>query len=115
MSDKHWSMKTALEQITKCGFECEAGPLSANIAWQWLLQTAKVGPEFLPGQGVFYEVKAEAGGATLSNMEPDPAFDALPCPTCRGSGTVNPLTAPSWYFCAVTTTCPACDGTGECE
>lgn len=66
MSDKHWSMKTALEQITKCDFKCESGPLSGNIAWQWLLQTAKVGPEFLPGQGVFYEVKAEAGGATLS-------------------------------------------------
>ncbi len=35
------------------------------------------------------------------------------CPTCRGSGTVNPLTAPSDFFCAGTTACPHCDGTGR--
>lgn len=35
------------------------------------------------------------------------------CPTCKGSGTINPLTAPPGFFCAVPTTCPDCDGTGE--
>jgi DnaJ-class molecular chaperone len=35
------------------------------------------------------------------------------CPTCRGSGTVNPLTAPQGHFCVGTTDCPTCDGFGE--
>lgn len=35
------------------------------------------------------------------------------CPTCKGSGTVNPLTAPSGFFCTGTTDCPTCDGIGE--
>ena len=48
-----------------------------------------------------------------SYMEPDPEFEAVPCPTCKGQGVVNPLTAPSWFLCVSTTTCPACDGTGE--
>lgn len=34
------------------------------------------------------------------------------CPTCRERGTVNPLTAPPDFFCAGTTDCPHCDGTG---
>lgn len=37
----------------------------------------------------------------------------LDCPTCKGTGTVNPLTAPADFFCASTTDCPHCDGTGE--
>jgi DnaJ-class molecular chaperone len=36
-----------------------------------------------------------------------------PCPTCRGGGTVNPLTAPEGFFCTGTTDCPDCEGTGE--
>ena len=48
-------------------------------------------------------------------MEPDPEFDPIPCATCKGSGIVNPLTAPPWYFCAVQMACPACDGSGECQ
>jgi len=39
----------------------------------------------------------------------------LSCATCRGRGTVNPLTAPADFFCASTTTCPHCDGTGEMQ
>lgn len=35
------------------------------------------------------------------------------CPTCKGRGLVNPLTAPEGFFCAVTTECPTCEGTGE--
>lgn len=35
------------------------------------------------------------------------------CPTCKGRGTVNPLTAPKDFFCTGTTECPDCDGSGE--
>lgn len=35
-----------------------------------------------------------------------------PCPTCRGRGTVNPLTCPTDFFCVSTTTCPHCEGSG---
>lgn len=35
------------------------------------------------------------------------------CSTCKGRGTVNPLTAPPGFFCVGTTDCPDCDGTGE--
>jgi hypothetical protein len=66
MTDKHWSMATALEQIDACGFECEAGPLANNVAYQWLKGAAKVGPEFWPGQGVWFEVTAEAAGRKLA-------------------------------------------------
>lgn len=41
----------------------------------------------------------------------DDDFDE--CPTCKGSGWVNPLTAPAGFFTATTTTCPHCDGTGR--
>lgn len=60
--------------------------------------------------------KVEAGRRTAEDAgEPDHDFEPIPCPTCKGSGTVNPLTAPNWYFCIGTTTCPACEGTGEME
>lgn len=35
------------------------------------------------------------------------------CSTCKGKGAVNPLTAPNGFFCAGTTDCPDCNGTGE--
>lgn len=38
----------------------------------------------------------------------------LKCPTCNGSGTVNPLTAPEGFFCVGTTECPDCEGSGKC-
>jgi hypothetical protein len=63
---KHWSIKAALEQIAKCGFECEAGPLANNAGWQWLIAASKVGPEFMPGQGVYFEICAEVSGHRLS-------------------------------------------------
>lgn len=48
---------------------------------------------------------------------PCPHCDGMPdddeCPTCKGKGTVNPLTAPKGFFCAGTTDCPHCDGTGR--
>lgn len=70
MGMKHWSIETALEQIRKCDFECEGGPLSNNVAWQWLETAAKVGPQFWPGQGVWYEVDATtATGKVLKGWE----------------------------------------------
>lgn len=62
----HWSMKSAIEQIEKCSFECEGGPLANNDAWRWLVSSAKVGPEFWPGQGVYFEVTAEVAGLKMA-------------------------------------------------
>ena len=60
------SMASAIEQIEKCDFACEAGPLANNVGWQWLTAAAKVGPKFWPGQGVWYLVDATAAGKTLT-------------------------------------------------
>jgi DnaJ-class molecular chaperone len=46
-------------------------------------------------------------GTYADPLEPDE-----PCPTCKGRGTINPLTAPAGTFVVGTTTCPDCDGTG---
>jgi hypothetical protein len=63
---KHWSMASAIEQIEKCTFECEGGPLKNNDAWRWLAGAARIGPEFWPGQGVWFQVEADAGGIKLN-------------------------------------------------
>ena len=34
------------------------------------------------------------------------------CPTCQGSGRVNPLTAPKGTLCLAAMDCPHCDGKG---
>jgi hypothetical protein len=62
MNAKHWSIATAIEQIDKCDFECEAGPLSLNQGYIWLKAAAKVGPQFWPGQGVWYKITGEISG-----------------------------------------------------
>ena len=68
IEQKHWSIKTAIEQIKSCAFECEAGPLTNNAGWQWLEAAAQVGPQFWPGQGVWFEVEAEAAGCKLKKF-----------------------------------------------
>lgn len=35
-----WNMLTAIEQIQKCRFECEGGPLENNDAWRWIVMTS---------------------------------------------------------------------------
>ena len=65
LDEKHWSIKTAIEQIEKCDFECEGGPLANNVGWKWLIAAAKVGPEFMPGQGVWFKIDATAAGKTF--------------------------------------------------
>ena len=62
---KHWSMKTAIEQINYGDFECEGGHLKNFDAWIWLQRAAERGPEFWPGQGVWCEVSATVAGQTL--------------------------------------------------
>lgn len=67
-------------------------------------------PERKPlGEGDTYEDEVMRAFARLSD-EDEAGFR---CPTCRGRGLVNPLTAPPDFFCAGTTDCPHCDGTGE--
>lgn len=63
---KHWTMKSAIEQIAKCEFECQGGNIENNDAWRWLVAAAKIGPEFWPGQGVWFEIEAEAAGKKLT-------------------------------------------------
>lgn len=31
-----FTLKTAVDQIESCSFECEAGPLENNVAWRWI-------------------------------------------------------------------------------
>jgi len=59
------NLAKVVAQLESCGFECEAGPLRLNDAFLWLKDASKIGPEFWPGQGVFYEVEAEVAGETL--------------------------------------------------
>lgn len=49
------------------------------------------------------------------DMEQDEEYEAPyeACPTCKGSGVINPLTAPAGWVVFVTTSCPMCDGTGD--
>ena len=63
-----WTLTTALEQIDKCGFECEGGPLSNNVAYRWLKEAAQNGPKFLPGQQVWFEIDATAAGKRLAQL-----------------------------------------------
>lgn len=63
---KFWSLKTCAEQLAKCDYECEGGPLVMNDAYIWLKQASVVGPEYQPGQGVYFEVTAVVAGQTLS-------------------------------------------------
>lgn len=39
--------------------------------------------------------------------------DTPVCQTCKGTGIVNPLTAPAGFFCTTSTTCPHCEGSGD--
>jgi len=69
---KPYSFPDALAQIESCGFECEAGPLENNVAWRFLTAAAKVCPEYLPGQGVWFEVEKAFADAMLAERERQP-------------------------------------------
>ena len=61
-----WTIETAIQQIEKCSFECEGGPLAHNDAWRWLKTYLGSGPALLLGQPVWYEVSAEALGVKMT-------------------------------------------------
>jgi hypothetical protein len=61
-----YTTKTALEQIDKCDFECEGGPLANNAAYRWLKEHFAGGPAFALGQWVQYEVPFETNGIKVS-------------------------------------------------
>lgn len=65
MDDKHWDRDSALEQIARCEFACEGGPLKNNVAWTWLRKALEIGPKYLPGQGVYFKVGADVAGVRL--------------------------------------------------
>lgn len=45
MSDgEAWTFETAFEQLEKCEFECEGGPLRNNVAYQWLKANVSIDP-----------------------------------------------------------------------
>jgi len=60
------SIKAAIEQVEKCDFECEGGPLKLNIGWMALKEAAAAGPEYWPGQSVWFEITAETAGKKLT-------------------------------------------------
>lgn len=50
----------------------------------------------------------------IGNFDEDEAPEGFDqCPTCRGDGTVNPLTAPRFHFAAGVSDCPTCGGDGR--
>ncbi|WP_374453786.1 hypothetical protein [Phenylobacterium sp.] len=53
------STKAAIEQIEKCAFECEGGPLANNVGWRWLKGQLSGGPLYCLGQWVLFEIEAE--------------------------------------------------------
>ena len=64
---KHWNLKTCISQLEYCGYGCEAGSMVMNDAFIWLKELSKrTGIDFLPGQGVFFDVEAEVNGIKLS-------------------------------------------------
>jgi DnaJ-class molecular chaperone len=56
---------------------------------------------------------SEKPGEAESPFDYELGDDFDRCPTCKGGGTVNPLTAPPDFFCAGVADCPHCDGTGR--
>lgn len=72
MSEQKWDAHTAVQQITSCGFECEAGHIANNTAWAWLSKKLTSGPRFMMGQKVWWKVsvKEEKTGFVLEAWKP---------------------------------------------
>lgn len=60
------STKAAIEQIEKCDFECEGGPLANNVGWRWLKGQMSGGPLYCLGQWVTYQIEAEVSGVKIA-------------------------------------------------
>ena len=63
---KAYSVAEAIAQVDACDFQCDAGSIADNAGWQWIKAATKVGPEFWPGQTVWFEIEAEAAGKKLT-------------------------------------------------
>lgn len=57
---KHDNLKTSLEQMESCGFECEAGPLENNTGFSFIKEAAKTSPDYYIGQRVLYLMKTQS-------------------------------------------------------
>lgn len=44
VSEPNWTYQTALEQLAYCNYECEAGELTMNSAFQWLTKHSPLTP-----------------------------------------------------------------------
>lgn len=55
-----YDLPSALKQLEKCGFECEAGPLELNTAFLYL-KSISTGPRYLIGQKVWVDLHASFG------------------------------------------------------
>ena len=62
---KDWTPQSAIEELEECSFECVTGPLDTNHAFKWLKGVMTVGPEFWPGQRVWYKITTEVSGHSL--------------------------------------------------
>jgi len=63
---KLWTAAEAIKSLSECEYECVAGPLKNNTAFQFLTKQAEIGPRYYPGQGVWFEVAVEMSGIKLS-------------------------------------------------
>ena len=62
------STKAALDQIDKCGFECEGGALANNVGYRWIKAHLLGGPLYCLGQWVTYEVQGEVSGVKIAQQ-----------------------------------------------
>jgi len=58
--------KAAIEQIEKCDFQCEGGPLANNVGWRWLKERMDRGPLYCLGQWVHHQVEGEVSGVKIA-------------------------------------------------
>lgn len=65
MVENNWTFSSALAQLECCEFQCEAGPLTGNVAFKFLERFAQEGPAYLLGQMVWFEIGAEVAGIPL--------------------------------------------------
>jgi len=63
-----WDNYSAIDQITKCHFECEGGPLANNVAWRWLKERIDDGPRYAMGQVVEMDVGGTINGVHISQV-----------------------------------------------
>jgi hypothetical protein len=66
MNNVEYTVQTAIEQIEKCSFQCEGGPLENNTGYRWLKEQILTGPTYRLGQWVYFLVEGEVNKIKLS-------------------------------------------------